>query len=322
MGMARTLAKKWKMRHTPHMNTKILHDSAPERVDTVLARHLGVSRAKAQRAIKDGRVFVQGIIPKAHAMLATGTEIEVSPEVAQAKVKASDIPDLEIIFEDDDVLVVNKPAGVLVHPTLASKEITLLDAILKHNKKIKGVGGDILRSGIVHRLDREASGIMVVAKNEKTHHFLKEQFKQRLTEKHYTVLVLGKVQDEHGTISFPIARSSSRSRMAARPTSQEGKEAITHYEVKQRFTTSTLLDVHIVTGRTHQIRAHFFALGYPVAGDKLYVRRDIKPLKLNRLFLHARELSITVPDGERKTFTAPLPVELADALQNLKPLRT
>ncbi len=301
------------------MNTKILHDSAPERLDTILARQLNISRAKAQQAIKDGRILVNGISPKAHAMLPTGTEITVGPELVDESSKLA-LPKLEIIFENKDVLVVNKPSGLLVHPTLASKEPTLMDAVVKYDKKIKGVGGDPKRSGIVHRLDREASGVIIVARTEAAHQHLKEQFKQRLTDKHYVVLALGKVTEQHGTINFPIARSSTRSRMAARPLSQEGKEAITHYEVVQRFTTSTLLDVKIETGRTHQIRAHFFALGHPVAGDKLYMRRDIKPLKTPRLFLHAKALAVTLPDGERQTFEAPLPSELNSVLENLKPL--
>ena len=165
------------------------------------------------------------------------------------------------------------------------------------------------------------AGVMVVARNERAHSHLKDQFKQRLTDKHYTALVLGKVAEPYGTINFPIARSSTRSRMAARPLSQAGKEAITHYEVIQRFTSSTLLDISIETGRTHQIRAHVFALGHPVAGDKLYLRRDLKPLKIDRLFLHASKLGITLPNGERQTFVAPLPDELTQALTILKPLR-
>ena len=302
------------------MNTKIRHDSAPERLDTALAKHLGVSRAKAQRAIKDGRVFVNGSAAKAHALLATDAVIEVSPEVI-ADTQHADIPKLEIIFENDDVLVVNKPAGLLVHPTLASHEPTLMDAAVIHDPKIKGVGGDSTRSGIVHRLDREASGVMIVAKNDRAHRFLKAQFKERKTDKHYTVLVLGKVKDQHGTINFPIARSTTHARMAARPLSQEGKDAITHYEVVKRFTTSTLLDVHIETGRTHQIRAHVFALGHPVAGDKLYVRKGVKPVAAPRLFLHATSLTVTLPEGETKTFTSPLPAALEQALTDLKPLR-
>jgi 23S rRNA pseudouridine1911/1915/1917 synthase len=302
------------------MNTKFLHDSAPERLDTALAKQLGVSRARAQRAIKDGRVFVNGATAKAHALLATGSQIEVAPEVVDDTAK-QEAPELEVLFENKDVLVVNKPAGLLVHPTLASKEPTLMDAILKYDKKIKGVGGDLHRSGIVHRLDREASGVIIVARNEKAHRHLKEQFKQRLTEKHYSVLVLGKVAEQHGTINFPIARSSTRSRMAARPLSQEGKEAITHYEVVKYFTTSTLLDVRIETGRTHQIRAHLFAIGHPVAGDKLYVRKGVKPVKTTRLFLHAKALTVTLPTSEeRQTFSAPLPSELESVLENLKPV--
>jgi 23S rRNA pseudouridine1911/1915/1917 synthase len=302
------------------MNTKILHETAPERLDTALARHLGVSRARAQRAIKDGRVFVNGAAAKAHAMLPTGAEIAITPEVFDTQHQAEP-PALEVLFENADVLVVNKPAGLLVHPTLASREATLMDAVLKYDPKIKGVGGDLHRSGIVHRLDREASGVMIIARHDKAHRFLKDQFKNRLTEKHYSVLVLGKVAEPYGTINFPIARSSTRSRMAARPLSQEGKEAITHYAISQRFTTSTLLEVRIETGRTHQIRAHFFALGHPVAGDTLYVRRDLKPLKLDRLFLHAKALTVTLPDGEQKTFEAPLPHDLQIALLSLKPSR-
>ncbi len=302
------------------MNTIIIHDSAPERLDTALARRLGTSRAQAQRLIKAGRVFVNGATPKAHALLATGAQIAVAEEIINKADKQAP-PKLDIIFENSDVLVVNKPAGLLVHPTLASHEPTLMEAVLGYDAHIKGVGGDLHRSGIVHRLDREASGVMVVARNERAHSHLKDQFKQRLTDKHYTALVLGKVAEPYGTINFPIARSSTRSRMAARPLSQAGKEAITHYEVIQRFTSSTLLDISIETGRTHQIRAHVFALGHPVAGDKLYLRRDLKPLKIDRLFLHASKLGITLPNGERQTFVAPLPDELTQALTTLKPLR-
>lgn len=303
------------------MNTVFPPDAQPERLDTALARTLGVSRAQAQRAIKEGRVFVNGTVAKAHLMLQPGATIQVTEEITEQETAPRVIPDLDILFEDDDVLVINKPAGLLVHPTSASnKQVTLIDAVLKYAPSIRGVGGDPMRSGIVHRLDREASGVLIVAKNERAHRFLKEQFKTRKTDKRYTVLVLGKVADDAGTIDFPIARSSTRARMAARPRSQEGKEAVSHYDVKQRFTTTTLLDVHIETGRTHQIRAHFFAIGHPVAGDKLYVRRGLKPLVLDRLFLHARELSLTLPNGEHKTFSAPLPSQLTQVLSELKPL--
>ncbi len=303
------------------MSKTFEHTGKPERLDTVLARELGVSRASAQRAIKDGRVFVNGAPSKAHAMLATGAKIEVRPATETEPEAPKPLPELKVIWENADVLVVEKPAGILVHPTEASTEPTVMDAAIKYDKKIKGVGGDLHRSGIVHRLDREASGVMIMAKNDKAHAHLKEQFKQRLTDKHYVALVLGKVAKDLGSIDFPIARSSGRGRMAARPKSQEGKDALTHYVVSKRFTSSTLVDIQIETGRTHQIRAHFFAIGHPLAGDKLYLRRDLKPLKIDRLFLHARELTLTLPDGEKQTFTSPLPLELENILTTLKPVK-
>ena len=205
-----------------------------------------------------------------------------------------------------------------MHPTTTSIAPTLLDAVIAHTPAIKHVGDDPSRSGIVHRIDKEASGILIIAKTSAAFQALKAEFKERRVEKHYTVLVQGAVRDDNGTIDFPIARSNSKARMAARPKSQEGKEAITHYTVLERFTTSTLLDVKIETGRTHQIRAHFFALGHSVAGDPLYKQKGIKPVPSPRLFLHARELTITLPDGERKTFTAPLPAELTAFLATLK----
>ena len=170
---------------------------------------------------------------------------------------------------------------------------------------------------LLHRLDKDASGVVIVAKTTAAFAHLKHTFAARVTRKHYTVLVMGKVRDDVGTITFPIARSRSKARMAARPLSQEGKDAITHYEVLQRFANATLLDVRIETGRTHQIRAHLFAIGHPVAGDTLYVRRSVKQLPLGRLFLHARELTLPLLSGETQTFTAPLPHDLQDALTHL-----
>jgi 23S rRNA pseudouridine1911/1915/1917 synthase len=196
-----------------------------------------------------------------------------------------------------------------------------MDQVIAHYPKVKGVGSDQRRSGVVHRLDKEASGVLIFAKHDKALQHLKDQFKQRLTDKHYVALVQGKMLANNGSIDFPIARSANRGRMAARPKSQTGKEALTHYQVIQHFTTSTLVDVEIYTGRTHQIRAHLFALGHPLVGDKLYTRKGLKPTTLNRLFLHAKELSLTLPSGEKQTFSCPLPQELQDFLANLKTIR-
>jgi 23S rRNA pseudouridine1911/1915/1917 synthase len=299
------------------MKSTTLEIKTPGRLDLALAEAMGISRSQAQKLVKEGRVSVSGKKASPHLEVTAESHVEVSAPPAKPRKKAA--AKLDIIFEDDDVIVVNKPAGILVHRAEGQDEPALLDSLLKHSPKMKKAGAEEKRSGIVHRLDKEASGVLIAAKTPKAFTFLKEQFKERLTEKHYTVLVMGKMKDEVGTINFPIARSTTRARMAARPTSQEGKDAITHYTVIGRYSVGTLLDVHIETGRTHQIRAHMFAIGYPVAGDTLYKRKDIKPIVLPRLFLHARSLTITLPSGERKTFEAPLPKELKDALDNLKP---
>lgn len=294
----------------------------PTRLDIVLAAFLQISRSQAQKRIAAGDIFVNHeSASSAHVLVSSADLLGITEEVAKIQ-ESLPLPPLSILHEDADVLVVEKSAGVLVHPTGSQEgnKPTLMDAVLAHFPPMEGVGGDPLRSGVVHRLDREASGVLIFAKHERAHAFLKQQFKTRQTEKLYDVLVLGRVADEHGTITFPIARSVGRGRMAARPLSQEGKEAITHFDVVQRYSSSTLLRVRIETGRTHQIRAHFFALGHPVAGDTLYTQRNLKQMPLGRLFLHATSLALTLPSGEHATFTSPLPSELQTFLGTLKPM--
>jgi 23S rRNA pseudouridine1911/1915/1917 synthase len=231
------------------------------------------------------------------------------------------VPKLKILYEDKDVLVVEKPAGLLVHPTGAKREEeTLVDAVRTHFPGIDGVGEDPTRPGIVHRLDKDVSGVMVVAKSQAMFKSLKAQFTGRDVEKEYLALVYGKLPKDTGTINFKLARSKAHGRMTARSGDQEGKEAITHYEVIERFKTATFVRVHILTGRTHQIRAHFKGLGYPLIGDTLYQRRkirNIRPIPLDRVFLHAHKLTITLPDGLRKTFESPLPDTLKQLMETL-----
>ena len=303
------------------MQSVVLKNTKPERLDVALAATLGISRAKAQRAIKEGRVFVHGEVATPHAPVQPEETVTLGPDAFTAPAApVGPAPELTIVYEDDNVLVVNKPAGLLVHPTATSTEPTLLDAVLAHDPSIAAVGDDRSRAGIVHRLDKDASGILIVARNKNAFRHLKNQFATRQTTKRYTVLVMGRMVDDTGVITFPIARSKNHPRMAARPLSQDGKEAVTRYTVLERFANATLLDVSIETGRTHQIRAHFFALGHPVAGDTLYVRRTIKQLALGRLFLHARELSIALPNGDTQTFAASLPLDLEQALKQLSPV--
>jgi 23S rRNA pseudouridine1911/1915/1917 synthase len=295
----------------------------PQRIDVALAAELGVSRTKAQKLITAGTVFVDDIPSNGHQLVTKDSVITLdetrNPLLPPTTSPLPPTTSLDILYEDSDVIVINKPAGLLVHPTSTSTEPTLVDALRVHVPNIDAIGDDKARSGIVHRLDKHASGVLIIAKNPSAFAHLKNEFAMRKTEKHYTVLVMGSVHDDAGTITFPIARSKTKARMAARPTSQEGKEAITHYDVLARYANATLLDVSIETGRTHQIRAHMFAVGNPVAGDTVYLRKGIKQLPLPRLFLHARSLSITLPDGNHMTFHAPLPEILATTLSLLTP---
>ena len=270
------------------------------RLDVALAEMIDATRSQIQRAIKQGLVLVDDQPAVAKLLVNDQNVITYDEAFFGPKQKSDAAPKpLTIIFENKDVIVVNKPAGVLVHDTDTSTEPTLVDSLLQHDPAIAKIGDDPQRPGIVHRLDKAASGVMIVAKTQDAFDHLKTQFKSRKTKKKYTVLVHGEMSKLVGNRShFPIARSKSHGRMAAKPESQGGKKAITHYTVIKQYPHHALLDVEIMTGRTHQIRAHMFALGHPVAGDTLYRIRGMKPMEIGRIFLHARELTITLPDGE------------------------
>ena len=313
------------------ISMQITYNGESKRADLAVAGILGVSRSQIQKLFKAGRVLVNDRISTAHLALVDGDQIVVEQwgdagdemgsafeSAARTDLHRTDPVTLSVVYEDADLLVIDKPAGLLSHETkVGSGEMSVASLFKTRNPEVSGVG-PVGREGLVHRLDKAASGLMMLAKTEASFDFLKRQFADRLVKKTYTALVLGKVEPEYGMINFPIARSKSKPRMAARPTSQEGLMAVTHYDVERRFTTATLVAVGIETGRTHQIRAHFFALGHQVAGDTLYVQRGVKLAKLDRLFLHASKLEFTLPSGEQKTFTSPLPQELEAYLLTLK----
>ncbi len=288
------------------------------RIDKVLSVLLKVSRTKVAKAIKADQVLVNGEVINARFEVEPGMKVGYDKSLTAPRKKTKfKAPKLNILFEDDDVIVVNKPAGLIVHATETSDEPTLVDGLIAYCKSIAKIGDQKERAGLVHRLDKATSGVLIVAKNQDAFEHLKNQFKERLTEKYYIALVRGKMEKDHDTIDFSIERSKTTGRMAAKPTSQGGKKAITHYEVLKRFPHHTLLDVKIETGRTHQIRAHMHALGHPVAGDTLYRQKGVRPMDIGRLFLHARELTITLPSGEEKTFSAPIPKELEEVLEQI-----
>ncbi|MBT6253935.1 RluA family pseudouridine synthase [Candidatus Uhrbacteria bacterium] len=325
------------------MNTENTHiiDSfdAKKRLDVWLAIQTDVSRSKIQKYIKKVGVKKNGeLVSVPHNFLDEGDEVEIPKsfeikeedllvkpnleETATMKIKKEKKGkkvDFKIIFENKDVIVVNKDAGVLVHPTDSSNEETMMDAAVAYDPKIAMVGDKPeQRAGIVHRLDRMTSGVMIIARNQEAFLDLKNKFARRFVRKKYHALLNGSLDKDHEVLRFKIARSKDLGRMVARPEQQPGKEAITEFNVLERYANATEVDIDMHTGRTHQIRAHFHALGNPVVGDELYIIRKQKTIKLDRLWLHAYHLELSLP-GENKAsvFTAPVPRKLTKLTESL-----
>jgi 23S rRNA pseudouridine1911/1915/1917 synthase len=285
-----------------------------KRLDQFLRERLPqYSRARLQGWIEQGRVLVNGSPEKRSFLLKGAERIEVEPgELAPLRATPEDLP-LDVLYEDADVIAINKPAGMVVHTGAGQHSGTLVNAVLHRFGKLSTVGGD-LRPGIVHRLDRYTSGVILIARNDGAHRHLAAQFASREVEKIYLALVHGRVKKDEGRITTPIARDPiRRTRMTARLA--HGRQAITSYKVLKRFEGFTFLEVKIGTGRTHQIRVHLASIGHPVAGDKLY---GAPASTLGRYFLHARQITFTSPSsGERITVAAPFPPELEAVLLGL-----
>lgn len=301
------------------MKTAKLTNTEPLRLDSALSPILGISRSQTQKIIERGGVFINKEPATKKSLVSYHDRVEYDPKlvnVKKPKIIAKKI-DLDILYEDSDVMVVNKPAGLLIHETETSNETTLFDLLCKKIRRFEKIGDNTMRGGIVHRLDKMTSGVLIVAKNKKAFEHLKEQFKNRDVQKMYSTLVHGTMEKTNDTIDLSIDRSKKTGRMAARPISQGGKTAITKYTVVKQYPHHALLDVIIETGRTNQIRAHMFAIGHPIVGDQLYKQKFQKLLDIGRTFLHARELTITLPNGKRETFSAPLPDELEHVLKTI-----
>jgi len=271
-----------------------------------------LSRTQAQRLIADGYITVNGSAAKVSLKLNVGDWVNVSiPPAPPSPLSPEAIP-LNIIYEDDDLLVIDKPAGLTVHPAPGYPNHTLVNAILSHLTDLPDVG-DSLRPGIVHRLDKDTSGVMVVAKNSPAQADLISQFKAHSVVKAYLVLVKGHLAPENGVIEAPIGRDPrNRKRMAV---VAEGREARTEYQVVKYIGDYTLLEVRPETGRTHQIRVHLKAIGYPVVGDNVY---GVKSTYLSRQFMHACRLGFKLPStGKYVEFTSELPTDLEQALENI-----
>ena len=315
----------------------LIEDVPGERLDRFLSRALPEqSRSYLQKVIVEGFVEVNGALRvKPSLLLAEGDRVMVRiPPPPPSGVEPENIP-LQVIFENDDLLVIDKAAGMVVHPAAGHQKGTLVGAVLAHSPEVGDVG-EIERPGIVHRLDKDTSGLILVAKNAAAQRFLQREFAQRKAEKTYLALVEGKPPTPEGRIETHIGRDPShRQRMAVVPPSR-GREAVTLYSTRERFAGRTLLEVHPLTGRTHQIRVHLAFLKCPVVGDAVYGKRASPPIPLSRLMpgegerggegkrqmLHAWRLRITIPgENEPRQFEAPLPDDFQMELEQCRKLR-
>lgn len=296
----------------------IIASEAGERLDKVLTQRLApLSRSQVKKMIEHGRVLRNGKATTVHAFVSEGDTISILSHEDVVLV----LPEIEVLAETDGYVVINKPAGVLVHPAdSAFNEATITDWMIKRYPETANVG-DAGRPGIVHRLDRDTSGVMVLAKTPEMFTHLKKQFGDRTVKKTYIALVHGRMRQDEGEINLPIGRSHRTGRMAVRPqdTYEEDKPAITNFTVIKRFRKPfCLVKAYPLTGRTHQIRAHFMALSHPIAGETVYtVKNQAMRLNLGRHFLHAESLTFTDLKGEAVTVNAVLPADLQTFLDNL-----
>ena len=291
------------------------------RLDSYIAsKNLELSRSMIKKLLEDGKITVNGEITKASYKVQLNDKIEIDIEKPKkVKLEAQEIP-LDVIYEDNDILVVNKQKGLVVHPGNGNLDGTLANAVMAHCKdSLSGIGGE-LRPGIVHRLDKDTSGLLIIAKNDKAHIKMSEQIKDRKVKKTYIALVRGIISENEATINMPIGRSTKdRKKMAV---TKNGKEAITHFKVLNRFTTNkasyTLLEVKIDTGRTHQIRVHMAEIGHPVIGDTVYSNGKNEFGVVGQC-LHAKKLEFTHPITEKEmNLEAPLPKYFEKIIEELE----
>ena len=304
------------------MENKVLQaeEFVGERIDKFLSCRLEeVSRSYIQKLIKEGHVSVNGKPVKANYKLGAGDEISVEiPEAKEPDILPEDIP-LDILYEDQDILVVNKPKGMVVHPAAGHYSGTLVNALMYHCKdSLSGING-VMRPGIVHRIDMDTTGSLLVCKNDEAHRILAEQLKEHTIRREYHAIVYGNIKEDTGTVDAPIGRHpTDRKKMSINH--KNGKQAVTHYEVLERFGNFTYIRCRLETGRTHQIRVHKASLHHPLLGDEVYGPYSRPPFPgLKGQVLHAKILGIYHPaTGEYMEFDAPLPKYFVDLLQKLR----
>ncbi|SHE34680.1 RluA family pseudouridine synthase [Desulforamulus putei] len=296
---------------------KVKQENAKTRLDVFLASHCqDISRSYIQKLIDEELVTVNDRPVKANHKLKTGEVVRIAiPPAEELKVEPENIP-LDIYYEDSDVIVVNKPRGMVVHPAEGNTSGTLVNALLYHCSDLSGING-VLRPGIVHRLDKDTSGLIMVAKNDHAHNALAQQLKDRTVTRRYRALVHNNIKEEQGTVNAPIGRDP-RDRQKMAVIERNSKPAVTHYRVLERFGRYTFIECRLETGRTHQIRVHMAYIGFPLVGDLRYGPN--KPhFNLDGQLLHAMVLGFHHPSsGEYLEFTAPLPQVFEDILKHLR----
>ncbi|MFA5256311.1 MAG: RluA family pseudouridine synthase [Candidatus Omnitrophota bacterium] len=295
----------------------VSEDKHGRRLDKFLAVHFekDFSRVFLQKLLKAGKVLLNGQVPKRHHIVAAGETVEIKiPSPEESAISAEKIP-LDIVYEDKYLLVVNKPQGMVTHPAPGNYTGTLVNALLAHCDDLSGIGG-VLKPGIVHRLDKGTSGLLLVAKTDDAHKKLASQFKDKTTKRVYLALVDGNVELDNGTVELPIGRSvRDRKKMAVKFDDESSKEAITHYKVIKRFGDFTLLECRLGTGRTHQIRVHLSYIGHPILGDEKYGTKG----KFKMPMLHAATIGFTHPVTKKfMEFSSKPPKEMADIIKRGK----
>lgn len=286
------------------------------RLDKYLVGELSqFSRSRIQMILEDGNVKVNGVSAKANYKVKVNDEIEVLLEDEKEIEAKPEQMNLDIVYEDHDVIVINKPKGMVVHPSIGNYEHTLVNGLLYHCQDLSGING-VMRPGIVHRIDKDTSGLVVVAKNDDAHRFLSEQLKDKTMNRRYYALVHGVMPHDYGTIDAPIGRDEKdRQKMCV--TAHNSKPAITHFQVVERFQEYTLMECRLETGRTHQIRVHMQYIKFPIVGDPKYGRR--KTMQVGGQLLHAYQLTFIHPSTkESMTFQANMPSVFLDVLDELR----
>ena len=292
----------------------LIADKEYRRLDICLSEMTELSRSRAQNLIEQSKVTVNGSFNRQKDGVHTGDVIRYTvPEAKPVEIVSEDIP-LDIVYEDDDICVVNKPRGMVVHPAAGNESGTLVNALLYHFGDLSSIGGEI-RPGIVHRIDKMTSGILVVAKNDMAHERLARQVADHSAHRSYIALVAGNLKEDSGTVDAPIGRHpTERKRMAV---VENGRRAVTHYRVLYRFSGVTVLALELETGRTHQIRVHMAHIHHPVVGDQVYSNGK-NALGMDGQALHGWRLQLTHPvTGEQMSFEAPLPEDMRRALKRL-----